>query len=43
MNDALRDYKPLLLRKLDTSFLEVDDKTTVENKEELVVVSCLCQ
>ena len=38
MNDALRDNKPLLLRKLDTSILEINDKATVENKEELIVV-----
>ena len=38
VNDALRDNKPLLLRKLDTSILEINDKTTVENKEELIVV-----
>jgi hypothetical protein len=38
MNDALRDNKPLLLTELDASILEIDDETTFQDKEELVVV-----
>ena len=38
MDDALRDNKALSLSKLDASILEIDDETTFEDKEELVVV-----
>ena len=41
MNDALWHNKALLLGKLDTSILEINDETTVEDKEELVVIVVL--
>jgi hypothetical protein len=37
VNNTLRDNEALLLIKLDTSILKVDDKTTLKDKEELVV------
>jgi hypothetical protein len=38
MDDALRYDKPLLPVKLNASILEVYDKATVEDKEELIIV-----
>ena len=38
MNDALRDNKALLSRKLDTLVLEIDDEATFQYKEELIVI-----
>jgi hypothetical protein len=38
MNDALWHNKALLLSELDTSILEINDETTVKDKEELVVI-----
>ena len=43
MHDSLRYDKALLPAKLDAPILEVYDEATVEDKEELVVVVCLCQ
>ena len=41
MNDTLWHNKALLLSKLDTSILEINDETTVEDKEEFVVIVVL--
>jgi len=38
MNDALRDNEALVSRKLDAFILEIDDETTLQYKEELIVV-----
>ena len=38
MNDAFGHNKALLLSKLDTSILEINDETTVKDKEEFVVI-----
>ena len=38
MNDALRDNKALLSRKLDTFILEIDDEPTFQYEEELIVI-----
>ena len=41
MNDSSRDDKALLLDKLDAPILEIDDETTFDDKEELVVIVML--
>jgi len=41
MDDSLRYDKALLLVKLNASILEVYDKATVEDKEELIIVVVL--
>jgi hypothetical protein len=38
MNNAFGYNKALVLLKLDTSILEIDDETTLQYKEELVVI-----
>ena len=38
MNDAPRDNEALLMPKLNTSLLEVDNETALKDKEKLVVV-----
>jgi hypothetical protein len=41
MNNAFWNNEALLVTKLDSPILEVDDKTTVKDKEELVIVIVL--